>query len=159
MSVFKSKFSRECSKQRNENSVQSLLSFFFLFIKKKKVNLSWFFLLGGGYQLSWLERTPDKGEVAGSNPAQPTNVGKIVRKMDSFQCKFQFHMSKSRGVFSFRIIYHFGVPVGTQLEKEKWKRKKGVQLSWQSAALARQMPAVRVRLPPPHILYVIFFQV
>ena len=27
---------------------------------------------GLGLQLSWLERTPDKGEVAGSTPARPT---------------------------------------------------------------------------------------
>ena len=26
----------------------------------------------GGYSSAWLERTPDKGEVAGSSPASPT---------------------------------------------------------------------------------------
>ena len=57
-----------------------------------------------GLQLSWLERTPDKGEVGGSNPPRPTN---------------------------FFVL------------------KLGLQLSWESACLARRRSAVRSRLAPP----------
>ena len=31
-----------------------------------------------GLQLRWLERTPDKGEVAGSSPFRPTIFGKLI---------------------------------------------------------------------------------
>ena len=30
------------------------------------------YIINKGYQLSWLERTPDKGEGPGSNPGWPT---------------------------------------------------------------------------------------
>ena len=34
-----------------------------------------------GYQLSWLEHTPDKGEVSGSSPEQPTGgIAQLVER-------------------------------------------------------------------------------
>ena len=34
-----------------------------------------------GYQLSWLERTPDKGEVSGSNPEWPSgDIAQLVER-------------------------------------------------------------------------------
>ena len=48
---------------------------------------SFVFLLAG-LELSWLERTPDKGEVGGSNPPRPTKSSCLVelqhRKMKPF---------------------------------------------------------------------------
>ena len=38
-----------------------------------------------GYQLSWLERTPDKGEVSGSNPEWPN--GGIAQLVERRLCK------------------------------------------------------------------------
>ena len=38
-----------------------------------------------GYQLSWLERTPDKGEGPGSNPGWPT--GGIAQLVERCLCK------------------------------------------------------------------------
>ena len=37
-----------------------------------------------GYQLSWLERTPDKGEVSGSNPEWPS--GGIAQLVEHRLC-------------------------------------------------------------------------
>ena len=45
-----------------------------------KVNLT----LATGYQLSWLERTPDKGEVSGSNPEWPS--GGIAQLVEHRLC-------------------------------------------------------------------------
>ena len=39
-----------------------------------------------GYQLSWLERTPDKGEVPGSNPGWPKRKQKCCTKKKKAVC-------------------------------------------------------------------------
>ena len=42
-----------------------------------------------GLKLSWLERTPDKGEVGGSNPPRPTNlvqIGAIAQLGERLPC-------------------------------------------------------------------------
>src|SRR4029079_11270334 len=37
---------------------------------------------GGGRELRWLERTPDKREVEGSTPSRPTTAARFRREVD-----------------------------------------------------------------------------
>ena len=45
------------------------------------INIFIFNYMKMGYQLSWLEHTPDKGEVSGSSPEQPTGgIAQLVER-------------------------------------------------------------------------------